>query len=109
MFKFWGKDNNDVVTETTPMLSNVGDVEKRSSRRGRLSRSWKVARETIRKELRDPKEFLKYSGSNVIAVWECTLIIIVYLSVGVIAFSYVFENWRIVDSLYFRCVFMCTI
>lgn len=97
-----------MVTETTPMLSNVGDVEKKSSRGGRLSRRWRVAREKIKIELRAPKEFLKFSGSSVMSVWECTLIIVVYLSVGVIAFSYVFENWRIVDSLYFRCVFLCT-
>ena len=110
MFKFWSKyNNNDVVTETTPMLSNVSDVEKKSLRGGRLSRRWRVAREKIKKEIRAPKEFLKFSGSSVISVLECTLIIAVYLSVGVIAFSYVFENWRIVDSLYFRCVVLCTV
>ena len=39
-----------------------------------------------------------------ITLTECGVAILMYLLVGVIAYSYVFENWTVVDSLYFTIV-----
>ena len=39
-----------------------------------------------------------------ITLVECALAIILYLVIGVIGYSFVFENWSIVDSLYFTIV-----
>ena len=40
---------------------------------------------------------------------QCLLAIIVYMAVGVIGFSRVFEHWPIVDSLYFSVVTFTTV
>ena len=41
-------------------------------------------------------------------LYECFLIFVALLSVGVLAYSYLFENWTIIDSLYFTIVMLST-
>jgi hypothetical protein len=42
-------------------------------------------------------------------LWVCVVAIVVYLAVGSISYSYVFESWSIVDSLYFSMVTFTTV
>jgi len=42
-------------------------------------------------------------------LWVCIVSIVIYLAVGSISYSYVFENWTIVDSLYFSMVTFTTV
>jgi hypothetical protein len=48
-------------------------------------------------------------GHMTIKLRVCIFAILVYLSIGVAAYSYVFENWCIVDSLYFTVVTFTTV
>ena len=41
-------------------------------------------------------------------LYECFLIFVALLSVGVLAYSFLFENWNIIDSLYFTIVMLST-
>ncbi len=41
-------------------------------------------------------------------LYECFLIFVALLSVGVLAYSFLFENWTIIDSLYFTIVMLST-
>ena len=40
---------------------------------------------------------------------ECILFLLTYLTVGVLAYSFVFEKWSVVDSLYFTSVCFSTV
>ena len=40
---------------------------------------------------------------------ECIAFLAFYMAVGVVAFSFVFETWSIVDSMYFTCVCFSTV
>lgn len=42
-------------------------------------------------------------------LWVCVVAMVVYLAVGSISYSYVFEQWSIVDSLYFSMVTFTTV
>eukprot|EP00814_Leptocylindrus_danicus_P010967 CAMPEP_0116018690 /NCGR_PEP_ID=MMETSP0321-20121206/8795_1 /TAXON_ID=163516 /ORGANISM="Leptocylindrus danicus var. danicus, Strain B650" /LENGTH=433 /DNA_ID=CAMNT_0003489125 /DNA_START=46 /DNA_END=1347 /DNA_ORIENTATION=- len=42
-------------------------------------------------------------------VWHGLVTIAIYMGVGVLAYSYVFENWSVVDSLYFSMVTFTTV
>jgi Ion channel len=44
-----------------------------------------------------------------LGVRECLAFISLYMTVGVLAFSFVFERWSIIDSLYFTCVCFTTV
>ena len=49
------------------------------------------------------------SGVQVISWRECFLIFGVYLLTGTLGFSYWFDQWRVVDSLYFSVVTFTTV
>lgn len=42
-------------------------------------------------------------------VWHGLTTIAIYMGIGVVAYSYVFENWSVVDSLYFSMVTFTTV
>eukprot|EP00816_Leptocylindrus_hargravesii_P012000 CAMPEP_0196823176 /NCGR_PEP_ID=MMETSP1362-20130617/86454_1 /TAXON_ID=163516 /ORGANISM="Leptocylindrus danicus, Strain CCMP1856" /LENGTH=427 /DNA_ID=CAMNT_0042202967 /DNA_START=71 /DNA_END=1354 /DNA_ORIENTATION=+ len=42
-------------------------------------------------------------------VWHGLVTIAIYMGVGVLAYSYIFENWSVVDSLYFSMVTFTTV
>jgi voltage-gated potassium channel Kch len=39
----------------------------------------------------------------------CIIMLLLYLSISVVAFSFVFTNFTVIDSLYFACVTLTTI
>ena len=39
-----------------------------------------------------------------IELWICVAVIAVYLAIRAVSYSYFFEKWKIVDSLYFTMV-----
>jgi len=54
---------------------------------------------------REVEESLPYDYS----AWDCLVWFTCYLGIGVVAFSFVFEQWDVVDSLYFSVVTFTTI
>jgi potassium channel subfamily K, other eukaryote len=42
-------------------------------------------------------------------VRDCFVALAVYLSISIVAYSFVFEHWSIIDSMYFACVSFTTI
>ena len=40
---------------------------------------------------------------------DCCLVFVAYLAISVIAYSFVFEQWPVIDSMYFACVTFTTI
>lgn len=42
-------------------------------------------------------------------LFRCQLAILAYMAVGVVAFSWIFEKWPVVDSLYFSVVTFTTV
>lgn len=42
-------------------------------------------------------------------LWDCLLALLAYLAISIIAFSFVFEQWSMIDSMYFAVVTFTTI
>jgi hypothetical protein len=57
-------------------------------------------RQAAQDEIRSLMEF---------SVWQCLLAIFAYIGIAVLAFSFVFNNWSIIDSAYFAVVTFSTI
>jgi len=65
------------------------------------------ARESDKEDVRTPVQYKTIAESFLdldVTVWDGIFAILVYLSFGVVAYSFVFEKWSIVDSLYFSVV-----
>lgn len=52
------------------------------------------------------EEFDNMTGFS---ITECMLVIVSYLAIGAFAYSYVFESWPLLDSLYFCVVTFTTV
>jgi len=84
-------------------------------------RNWGVLKESIvdhsvfihHDESNKSKENTKWSDINEeeyeLTLRECFFLILILLGCGVIAFSFVFEQWPILDSLYFTTVILTTV
>ena len=57
----------------------------------------------------DDKEEIDDTSSIIFNLRECIIVIFLYLLVGVISFSFIFEHWSIGDSLYFTVVTLTTV
>ena len=42
-------------------------------------------------------------------IYDCVAALVVYLAISIVAYSFVFERWSIIDSMYFACVSFTTI
>ncbi len=71
------------ITLPFPSLRGLAKARKRSNQKKELLVGWSVN--------------------------ECLLAIAGYLTIGVVAYSYIFEQWSILDSLYFSCVCFSTV
>lgn len=54
----------------------------------------------IKNEFRNALEF---------RLWHCLVAIVVYLGIAILAYSFVFEQWTIIDSVYFAVVCFSTV
>lgn len=91
--RLWGKARNRIDSVVLHSYEDEGVEEPASLRKLRAK---KEMTERVQK-------MLAPSFTNSI------LAIILYLSVGVIAYSFVFEKWTVIDSLYFAIVCLLTI
>eukprot|EP00978_Attheya_sp_CCMP212_P030653 scaffold113525_cov46-Attheya_sp.AAC.1 len=88
-------------------FSSGGNSASSSSSNSHHHRSSKAKKKKNRKAetFREVEESLPYDYS----AWDCLVWFTCYLGIGVVAFSFVFEQWDIVDSLYFSVVTFTTI
>lgn len=89
----WAKlrEHQDSITlDVAPSLDSKETMEQRKS----------LYEQEMKEEIRSGLEF---------SLAHCIVAIVVYMSVAVLAYSLVFENWPIVDSIYFATVTFTTI
>jgi hypothetical protein len=89
----WAKlrEHHDSITlDVAPSLDTKETLEQRKS----------LYEQEMKEEIRSGVEF---------SLAHCIMAIAVYMGVAVLAFSFVFENWPIVDSIYFATVTFTTI
>mmetsp|Transcript_35154 Transcript_35154/g.74174 ORF Transcript_35154/g.74174 Transcript_35154/m.74174 type:complete len:467 (+) Transcript_35154:121-1521(+) len=60
-------------------------------------------------EVTPSKKWSDFVNQDEFTLRECFRLFIVLLAIGVVAFSFVFEEWSIIDSLYFTTILLTTV
>jgi Ion channel len=125
---FRPKDVNIHQSERTPFTNswrNLRDYRTNSLRNCR-KRSGKELWEILRyhvfhesfhiryslKDTSDSSDDIQFKNVNLpfeFSILDCFLALVIYLFVSVVAFSFVFEKWTVIDSMYFAVVTFTTI
>jgi len=106
--------------QTDPLLPNDNDQSKGSS--------WPILRDSVAKgdfllqsalgsstKTQDETERMREEAQAAIAqsmdftLTQCLIAILCYMAIAVLAFSFVFDHWSIIDSMYFSVVTFTTI
>lgn len=116
----------EAVTENDPLLTEAAQQEKAPPRNGAVL--WEILRNrrdevvfmpqhqdsdsesvAIRKTRRQKEIVDEFRNALQFSLTHCLVAIFVYLMIAVLAYSFVFESWSIIDSMYFAVVSFTTI
>mmetsp|Transcript_3715 Transcript_3715/g.5558 ORF Transcript_3715/g.5558 Transcript_3715/m.5558 type:complete len:417 (+) Transcript_3715:36-1286(+) len=105
------------INNLPPCYSSISEPTRKSPTRKAL-KLWTKARENLQElhlqNIESQHEADADLGSSVeelmtIKLRFCVVAIVIYLFIGVISYSFVFESWDVIDSLYFSVVTFTTV
>lgn len=106
--------HGDTINQASPILKHQEQVQEQSKKAKATETHdyWSSSSIDDKKSSSEKEEEAKEEvvrGIEIITWKECVLIFIAYLFSGTLGFSYLFDQWRIVDSLYFSVVTFTTV